>query len=141
MFWKEMYGSIKTTFWYREHFFLYTKQKTLFYAECKLGDLNANWIPILSVSIFASYNFTPLVSVPTDCMSKMSSQCIYSTNRMVPLYFLFLYSCNLIAVYISTHTSSFLYNLWIRNNCDVLFLSYFACTILTLVIDTREYFG
>ena len=79
--------------------FLYTKQKTLFYAECKLGDLNANWIPILSVSIFASYNFTPLVSVPTDCMSKMSSQCIYSTNRMVPLYFLFLYSCNLIAVY------------------------------------------
>ena len=78
--------------------FLYTKQKTLFYAECKLGDLNANWIPILSVSIFASYNFTPLVSVPTDCMSKMSSQCIYSTIRMVPLYFLFLYSCNLIAV-------------------------------------------
>ena len=38
---------------------LYTKEKTLFYAECKLGDLNANWIPILSVSIFASYNFTP----------------------------------------------------------------------------------
>ena len=40
---------------------LYTKEKTLFYAECKLGDLNANWIPILSVSIFASYNFTPLL--------------------------------------------------------------------------------
>ena len=40
---------------------LYRKEKTLFYAECKLGDLNANWIPILSVSIFASYNFTPLL--------------------------------------------------------------------------------
>ena len=43
---------------------LYTKEKTLFYAECKLGDLNANWIPILSVSIFASYNFTPLLLEP-----------------------------------------------------------------------------
>ena len=40
---------------------LYNEGKTLFYAECKLGDLNANWIPILSVSIFASYNFTPLL--------------------------------------------------------------------------------
>ena len=40
---------------------LCTQEKTLFYSECKLGDLNANWIPILSVSIFASYNFTPLL--------------------------------------------------------------------------------
>ena len=38
-----------------------TQEKTLFYSESKLGDLNANWIPILSVSIFASYNFTPLL--------------------------------------------------------------------------------
>ena len=41
-----------------------TQEKTLFYSESKLGDLNANWIPILSVSIFASYNFTPFVFVP-----------------------------------------------------------------------------
>ena len=40
-----------------------TQEKTLFYSESKLGDLNANWIPILSVSIFASYNFTPFVFV------------------------------------------------------------------------------
>ena len=45
---------------------LCTEENTLFYAECKLGDLNANWIPILSVSIFASYNFTPPVFVPMD---------------------------------------------------------------------------
>ena len=43
---------------------LCTQEKTLFYTECKLGDLNANWIPILSVSIFASYNFTPFFRVP-----------------------------------------------------------------------------
>ena len=42
---------------------LCTQEKTLFYTECKLGDLNANWIPILSVSIFASYNFTPFFLV------------------------------------------------------------------------------
>ena len=30
-----------------------TQEKTLFYSESKLGDLNANWIPILSVSILA----------------------------------------------------------------------------------------
>ena len=42
---------------------LCTQEKTLFYTECKLGDLNANWIPILSVSIFASYNFTPFFCV------------------------------------------------------------------------------
>ena len=57
---------------------LCTKENTLFYAECKLGDLNANWIPILSVSIFASYNFTPSAFVPIQLRYIQFSLLVFS---------------------------------------------------------------